>query len=144
MTRAPALKFHSKKPRRRDEEAALQRAIVQHLKLRAAPNVLWFKITNEGKCSKAMGAEMKRQGLRPGAADLALVIKGRAYFLELKKRGEKPTEAQKQFMADALAAGADYAWADNINDALTLLERWGALRTAAKIKAGWIAAMEAA
>lgn len=125
MTRAPALKFHSKKPRRRDDEAALQRVVVQHLLLRAAPGVLWFKITNEGKRSLAMGAEMKRQGLRPGAADLAIVIKGRTYFLELKKHGEKPTDAQFQFMDEALAAGADYAWADNINDALVLLERWG-------------------
>lgn len=125
MTRAPALIFHSKKPKRRDDEAALQRVVVQHLKLRAAPGVLWYKITNEGKRSAVMGAEMKRQGLRPGAADIAIVVRGRCNFLELKKRGEKPPEAQKQFMADALAAGADYAWADNINDALILLNQWG-------------------
>ena len=135
MTRAPALKFHSKKPRRRDDEAALQRAVVQHLMLRAAPNVLWFKITNEGKRSLAMGAEMKRQGLRPGAADLALVIKGRAYFLELKKRGEKLSEPQQQFRLDSDRAGAIYAWADNINSALEMLIFFGAFtRPAADAK----------
>ena len=126
MTRAPALKFHTKKPKRRDDEAALQRAVVQHLMLRAAPNVLWYKITNEGKRSLAMGAEMKRQGLLVGAADLGLLINGRgACFLELKAKGKKPDGNQIAFGVKVLACGGDYAWADNINDALVLLENWG-------------------
>ena len=121
------MKFYSGKPRRDDPEARLQKAVVQHLTLAGSPGVLFYKIANEGKRSAAYGAEMKRQGLRPGAADLCICHKGRTFFLELKAKGEKPEAAQVQFSADALLAGCHYQWADNIDQALTILHGWGVI-----------------
>ena len=120
------LKFYSK-VRRVDPEAQLQKAVVQHLTLAGSPGMLFFKIPNEGKRSAAYGAEMKRQGLRPGAADLCICHAGRTFFLELKAKGEKPEAAQVQFSADALLAGCDYQWADNIDHALTVMHGWGVI-----------------
>jgi hypothetical protein len=120
------LKFYSK-PKRHDLEAALQRAVCQHLTLNGAPGMMFLKIANEGKRSVAMGAEMKRQGLKPGAADLLIIVNGKPYFLELKRRGESPTDLQVAFGNEALDCGADYAWSDNIDDALKHLRRWGAI-----------------
>lgn len=126
-----ALPFYSRK-RKDNPEARLQRAVCEHLRLTALPGVLYLKITNEGKRSVALGAEYKRQGLKPGAADLLIVVDGRAHFLELKTRGEEPSDVQKQFLADARDAGAYATWADNIDDALRVLVDWGALPGKAK------------
>ena len=120
------MKFYSK-PKRDNPEARLQRAVVQHLTLAGSPGMLFFKIANEGKRSAANGLEMKRQGLRPGAADLCICHKGRTFFLELKAKGEKPEPVQVAFGADAVAAGCDYQWADNINQAITILHGWGVI-----------------
>jgi hypothetical protein len=120
------LKFYTQ-TRRDNPEARLQRAVCEHLRLTALPGVLYLKITNEGKRSAALGAEFKRQGLKPGAADLLIVIDGRAYFLELKAAREKPSLDQLLFADEAIKAGADYQWADNIDDALNFLRCWGAI-----------------
>jgi hypothetical protein len=120
------LKFYTR-TRKENPEARLQRAVCEHLRLTALPGVLYLKITNEGKRSVALGAEYKRQGLKPGASDLLVVVNGRAHFLELKARGEEPSEAQRQFFVDAAEAGAAYGWADNIDLALEFLRRWRAI-----------------
>lgn len=118
------LKFYSAKPRRANPESQLQKAVVQHLRLSGSPGVLVLKITNEGRRSAWLGAEFKLQGLRPGAADLCICHKGRTFFLEIKAKGQKPEPEQVAFGADALLAGCDYQWADNINQALTILHGW--------------------
>jgi len=81
-------------------------------------------------------ARFKRMGLRPGVADIVIVkggkqyegniqFDGRAYFLELKDKGKKQSENQKQFEADALDAGAEYAVADTLDKAIDALRIWG-------------------
>ena len=44
--------------------------------------MIYFSLPNEGKRSPRTGRELKRMGLRPGAADLCVVIGGRAHSLE--------------------------------------------------------------
>jgi hypothetical protein len=127
MNREPGLKLFSKQ-RRSNPEAALQRAVCEHLRLRGTDGMLYLKIANEGKRSPAYGLEMKRQGLKPGAADLLIIVNGNPVFLELKAKGEKPTAAQFDFGTDAINAGADWHWVDNINSALNILEHIGAIK----------------
>jgi hypothetical protein len=127
MTRT--LQFYSK-PRRASPEAALQRAVCEHLRLTARPGVLYFHPTNEGRRSVVTGANLKRMGMLPGMADLVVIMNGRTSFLELKATGEKPRDTQLAFAEQTLAAGCDYAVCDNINDALDMLRCWGAIRRA--------------
>jgi hypothetical protein len=58
---------------------------------------LLHHIPNGGFRYKATAAAMKRQGVRPGVPDLCLpVARGRFHglYIELKRKGEGPTEAQ--------------------------------------------------
>jgi len=61
-------------------------------------------------------------GMRKGASDLVLLHLGKFYVLELKAKGEKPTESQIDFMDDVVAAGGYAKWCDNLDDALRWLE----------------------
>ena len=110
-------------------EQALQRAVVQHLAWRTRPDVLWFHIPNGGLRSKAEAAIMKGLGTKPGVADLAFVLPGgRAAFLELKSGKGVLSEAQKAFRQSCIAAGAGWAMARNIDEALSVLDAWKLLR----------------
>ena len=131
MTRQPSLTFASK-PRRAAPEAALQKAVIQHLRLRHKPGVLFLSIPNEAKRSAVMGGHLKAMGMLPGAADLLIVVQGRALFLELKAPNGVVSESQWAFGGAATEAGADYYIRCNLDDALNVLEAWGAIRPDAR------------
>lgn len=120
------LRFYSK-PSKKRPEASLQKTVVAHLLLNGAPGMMFHSIPNEAKRSPALGAEMKRMGMKPGAADLFLLIRGKACYLELKRKGEKPRKEQIDFGLEAVDCGGDWAFADSIDDALAILTRWGAI-----------------
>lgn len=124
-----SLHFHAKAKRARPE-AALQRAICEHLRLVGTPGMIYFSLPNEGKRSPQAGQELKRMGLRPGAADLCIVIGGRAHFLELKSASGKQSKDQVTFAADCAIAGCPYELVNSIDHALRLLTAWGAIRMA--------------
>lgn len=124
-----SFKFYSKQKRDRPE-AALQRAICEHLRLIGTPGMIYFSLPNEGKRSPSAGLELKRMGLRPGAADLCIVINGRAHFMELKSAKGSQSEAQKVFAEDCSLAGCPYAVVKSIDAAKQILSVWGAIRMA--------------
>lgn len=115
------------------QEAAIQRAIVEHVKFRATPGTLCLAIKNEGKRSAALGLEYKRQGMRPGAPDLLILVPGRAALgLELKTAKGKLSPEQKQFALDWEAAGGVYVPAYGLSEALETLEIHGAIKRQAR------------
>lgn len=130
--RGRSLPFYKTKGKNKPEapESSLQATIVQHLIM---AGVFHHSIPNERKCSVQMHMKLRAMGLRKGAADLCLVIRGRAHYLECKKKGEKQEEAQKEFEADCISEGIPYSCVDNISDALITLSAWG-------VRAGRIAA----
>lgn len=128
--RQPALKFASKPKAKRDyPETRLQAAVVQFLLLSSYPNVLWYSIPNGAKLAKRTAVHMKRTGMTAGAADLAIIVSGHCYFLELKagKAGVQ-SDAQKEFQHRAYNAGAAYSIATSLDQALSLLRAWGAIK----------------
>jgi hypothetical protein len=114
--------------RRRSPEAQLHRALVEHLRLRAKPDVLWLHCPNGERRDAITGAKLKRMGVLAGAPDLLLWHRGNSFALELKSPGNRPTESQLEFMARFCDAGGHSAVADNIDRALACLEAWGILR----------------
>jgi hypothetical protein len=110
----------------------LQKAVVQHLKLTGVPGLIYFSVPNEGKRTAMMAGHLKAMGMLPGVSDLVMVHDGRIYFLELKAKGEKPTELQLMFGTSAMAAGAQFAWADNIDQAITVLRDWQLIKSMRK------------
>ena len=135
------LKLYSKARKRRiGPEARLQMAVVQYLKLAGVPGLLYFSVPNEQKCSVQRGAMLKKMGRLAGVSDLVILIPRVIHgsdepvvlFLELKAKGERLNENQRRFQVEADAIGAAYEWADNINDVISLLRQFGAIKNVAR------------
>lgn len=115
------------------KESDIQALIVAWLAVHEARDrrFLFFSVPNEGmgeargRGGLARMARLRRMGLRPGVSDLVLVYRGRAYFLEIKRRSGRQSINQKEFEADALHAGADYAIAHSLEEAQEIVSRWG-------------------
>lgn len=127
-----ALKFYSKAAKTARPEARLQKTLVQLLLLSGNPDVIWHSIPNEGKRSVVGGAELKAMGLRSGVADLIFIVDRIAHYLELKAPGTNLDKARSEnqiaFGNDCRACGVSYAVANNIDDAIQILNSWGVLR----------------
>ena len=115
--------------RRRRPEDQIQRALVQHLKARAARGLYWYAIPNGGWRSAAEAAIMKGTGTRPGVPDLGFVFQGRPYFLEVKAdAASTATEHQLKAIADINEAGGFACVGLGLDRCLKILEEWGLLR----------------
>jgi hypothetical protein len=113
---------------RRMSERELHQYVADLLRLTARRDVLWFHPVNEGKRSERMGAFLLRQGMLPGVADLVVVIRGKAHFMELKTAKGRLSPEQWAFREAAVAAGAVYEVARTPEQAKNILQHWGALR----------------
>lgn len=118
--------------RRAQPEAELQRSIVQHLKLRAVPNLVYWHTPNGaylgGRRNKRgiaiQGSILKSLGVRAGVADILCLHQGKLFNLELKAPGGSSTEAQIAWRDDVNRAGGFAAEAVGIDAALRTLETW--------------------
>ena len=116
--------------RRKNPEAQIQRAVVQHLNSRGVAGLVFFHVPNGGSRSKAEGAIFKSMGVKAGVSDLILVHAGKIFALELKAPGGRASEAQLAFLSDIDAAGAFTAMPEGLDAALQTLEAWGLIRPA--------------
>lgn len=111
-------------------EQQIQRAVVQHLKVRGVAGLVFIHVPNGGKRKPIEAAIFKGIGVRAGASDLLLWQGGKSFALELKAPGGRPTEAQLEFIADMQQAGAFTCICEGLDPALRVLESWGLLRGA--------------
>lgn len=110
-------------------EFDLQRFTVQLLTLNGRSDCVWFAVPNGEYRSKRTGARLKAMGVRPGVADIAIILPGgKSAFMELKSPTGRLSPEQRVFRADAEAAGALYAIADTPELVQFVLASWGALR----------------
>jgi len=109
-------------------EQKLQKAVFEHIRVRAVPGVVAWHTPNGGWRSRTEAKILKGQGVRPGIPDICAVKDGRAYFLELKAEGGRLTDPQEQTLIDLRAAGAQATHAHGLDQALAVLEQWGILR----------------
>jgi hypothetical protein len=122
------LRKFSRGERRRRPEAQLHAAVVEHLRLRAEPDVLWLHCPNGERRDKITGAKLKRMGVVPGTADLLFWHRGNSYALELKSLGGRLSDAQLEFLARFNDAGGHSTVAEGLDRAIAVLEAWGLLR----------------
>lgn len=129
MTRAAYLELIGKHARKNEEDTT-QIALVEHLKWRAQPGVVWYMIKNHGKRSVAQLRKDAAMGLRKGASDMGFILPphGTAAMLELKVWPNKPTPEQDVFAAEVVAAGGFHAVAYSLDEALSVLIGWGAIK----------------
>jgi hypothetical protein len=114
-------------------EDQIQRAILEHLAIRAVPNVFAFHCPNGGWRRPAEARIFKSLGVRAGIPDVLVVAGGKLYALELKTAHGKLTPAQRTAHVMLTAAGAEVATAHGLDEALAVLERWGLLRVSTKV-----------
>jgi hypothetical protein len=114
--------------RRQRPEAAIQRAVFQHLRTRAAPGVFAFHPANGGYRKPIEAAILKGLGVIPGVPDMIAIHNGRVFALELKAEGGRTTDKQLACIAALREAGAFTCIAEGLDRALACLEAWRLLR----------------
>lgn len=116
-------------------EQPIHEGIIELLALSAAPGVVYYHPANGEARSAIIGAKLKRMGVIPGVADIALVLPGgRSAFLEVKASDGRQSPEQRAFEASVTASGALYGVARSIDEAQGILAGWGALRGAVTIR----------
>lgn len=109
-------------------ENQIQIALIDRLKFAARKDAVWFHIPNGGKRPPRQTALFKALGVMPGVADLVFIWPVRnILFLELKAKGRTPSDEQLHFKDMVLPTGAAWAWADNLDDAVSILQSSGIL-----------------
>jgi hypothetical protein len=109
-------------------EQQIHRCIVQHLRARGAPGLVFLHPANGGFRRRIEARIFSGLGVRAGASDLLLWHDGKSFALELKAPGGRATEAQLAFLSDMERAGAYTCLAEGLDRALKVLEAWGLLR----------------
>jgi hypothetical protein len=112
---------------RRRPEAAIQRAVFQHLRARAAPGVFAFHVPNGGYRKPVEAAIMTGLGVVAGVPDVIAIHNGRVFAMEIKAEGGRATDKQLACIAALREAGAFTCIAEGVDRALACLESWGLL-----------------
>ena len=107
------------------KESDLQKAIVEYLDLMG---VFYFAVNNEmaggGKQAKIRMAHFKAMGLRAGASDLVLVLRGKVVFVEVKTEKGRQSESQKRFQMVVEELGHRYEIVRSVYDVERVLNSW--------------------
>ncbi len=89
----------------------------------------WTHFPAGEKRDPATAGRLKRMGVQPGWPDFQLAhIDGAMAFLELKRRGEKPTYEQKAMAFRLMHARHGYLCTDRFEDAMEALRAWRVVR----------------
>lgn len=95
-------------------EAKIQVEIVKFLWSRG---FYVFSIPNEAAGSNAIRqGQMITMGLRPGVADLCVLLPGKVVFLEVKTATGKQSEHQKKFESRCIELGHEYHVVRSVED----------------------------
>lgn len=83
-------------------------------------------IPNEGERSLALGAKMRRMGLRKGVADYMVLKNGRlAGWMEFKWKSGDLTDEQREFAAKAKRDGVPFVIIRRVEEFILALKEWG-------------------
>ena len=114
--------------KRRHPEAAIQRAVFEHLRLRGVPGLFYFHPFSGGYRRPIEAAIYKSLGAIAGLPDIIAIKDGHCYCLELKAPGGRLSPAQEQALIALRAAGAIATHVHGLDQALEWLERHELLR----------------
>lgn len=121
MSQAPVRK------KRATPEADLQALIMKEIGKRCGEDVFAFAVPNGGYRSAAEATNhLKRMGVVAGVPDIAVIVRGRAYFLEVKSDTGRVSSRQSFTFRRISKAGAPTYVVNCLEHALEALEEWGA------------------
>jgi hypothetical protein len=109
-------------------ETQIQTALVERFNLMGRNDAVCFHVPNGGWRFKRSAGILKAMGVLPGVSDLIFLWPERnALFLELKAAKRVMTPAQEKFAWQMKKCGFAVEWADNLDEALAILMRYGLL-----------------
>jgi hypothetical protein len=106
-------------------EITMHVALERLLCLSLNPEWLYTHIPSGEYRDKVTAARLKAMGLKAGWPDFIFMGPGKVFFLELKRKGGKPSEAQKEVAAGLKARGCLYHLSDTLDDAIATLNEMG-------------------
>jgi uncharacterized NAD-dependent epimerase/dehydratase family protein len=108
------------------EEDRIQISILSALNL-VFPKVIIFHCPNGGHRNKIEAKKLKAMGVRPGVADLVVMLpSGKVGFIEVKSQKGRPSQAQREFARLCREFGIPHSYARSIDDAITAVRAWSA------------------
>jgi hypothetical protein len=114
-------------------EAAFQMDLVTFMRAYGRPDVVWWHVPNGEKRTRRTGAKLMKMGVRPGVADLTVLLRGECHQLELKDADGRMSKDQERFMEDVQRAGGTYHVAASMHEAIGILTQIGALRVGVRL-----------
>jgi hypothetical protein len=104
-------------------EKAITTALLDRWRKLGTPGSLIFAQANYGAFGQV--------GLTRGVFDLCVIVPGLPVaFLELKTENGRLSDAQRDFQITCINAGIPQAVSYGLDEAIAILERWGAVRAA--------------
>ncbi len=133
-TAGAAMTGHVRRPRRRQPEAAIQRAIVDLLRpLERMGRLSFLHVPNGG--ARGPGKEaaiMVGLGVRKGVPDVIIVLPaGRIVWLEVKALGGRLSEDQVAWRDRLRAMGHEWHLVDSVDAAIAVIDTLPGVRRAA-------------
>ncbi len=111
------------KKRHDNEEARMQSEFFKQIPILfpKLPDKLLFAIPNGGSRNKIEAANLKRQGVRPGVADVILLVPKKGFSclcLEFKTKKGRQSDEQIEFQRQAEACGSKYVLVRSVSQAI--------------------------
>ncbi len=114
-------------------ESAIQRALVAQWQTLGTPRSILAHIANGERRDAITAGRLKGLGVLPGVPDLICASPtGGLFFVELKRAGGRPSQAQREVHERLRAAGTEVFTIDDLDEAVALLEARGVLRRAVR------------
>lgn len=108
-------------------EAQMQATIIAWCRAQHDGRRHAIHIPNEGKRSPRRGAQLKKEGLLPGASDIFIPMARAGWhglWYELKSHGKEPTAEQYDFLDAMALQGYATGWSDNLDVAMAAINRY--------------------
>lgn len=92
------------------------------------PELKWaYAIPNGGRRVKSEAAHLKKQGVKAGVSDIFIPCpRGDKHglYIEMKVKGNKPTDKQKEFLKDMKEAGYEAAVCYGAREAIEVTKKY--------------------
>ena len=114
-------------------ERKLHISVADALRWGAADGWIWSHFPAGEARTKATAGLLQRMGLQRGWPDFVLIDpSGRLHFIEMKSGAARLSPEQRAFAAAMAERGVEHAVARSFDQAITTLQRWGAISTRVK------------
>jgi len=109
-------------------EYELHKAVVQHVRARGVPGLLYWHTPNSGRRTMPEIMRLRAMGFRAGMPDLFFLHQGRLYGQELKTLKAKATSEQLQVIDEIKQNGGEAEITCGLDHSLASLKSWNLVK----------------